>query len=348
MQQNNRIPELMHVPVFVGDGKLRYEDRPVPVLTRPDDVLLRIEASGICGTDLNILAVPAAHKAKQGIVIGHEGVARVAALGSAVGGLAIGDRVVIANRLTCGDCAYCRRGLDNQCTNYQTIGTTLDGTFAPFLVAPTRSLFKIDPHVSMEDAALFEPLSCVVGAYAKVPVRPGDSVCVIGAGPMGALFAMLAKAHGAGRVFMIDVVPFRLDFAREQLGVTPINGKVQDSAQVIRAATGIGCDIVIDAVGNQLPTALTLARRGGSVILFGLRPNDTQQISQYEITRHDLNIVGAFVGLKPFVQTINLLNAGIIKPSTLITHRLPLAQLAAGVDLMRSGQGMKVLIDTTS
>ncbi len=106
--------------------------------------------------------------------------------------------------------------------------------------------------------------------------------------------------------------------------------------------------MVIDAVGNQLPAALKLARRGGSVILFGLRPNDTQQISQYEITRHDLNVVGAFVGLKPFVQTINLLNAGTIKPSALITHRLPLSDLAQGVALMRSGQGMKVLINTAS
>ncbi len=175
LNNTNTIPQSMHVPVFVGEGKLDYQDRAVPTVARPDDVLLRVEASGICGTDLNILAVPAAHKAKHGIVIGHEGVARVAAIGSGVNSLAVGDRVVIANRLTCGDCAYCRRGLDNQCTNYQTIGTTLDGTFAPFVVAPQRALFKVAENVSMEDAALFEPLSCVVGAFAKTPVRAGET-----------------------------------------------------------------------------------------------------------------------------------------------------------------------------
>ena len=338
----------MHVPIFVGEGKLSYEDRPTPQIKHDHDVLLHVEASGICGTDLNILAVPAAHKAKTGIVIGHEGVARVAEIGSKVAGLKVGDRVVIAPRLTCGNCAYCRRGLDNQCTNYQTIGTTLDGTFAPYAIAPERALYKVSDAVSMDDAALFEPLSCVVGAFAKAPVRPGDNVCVIGAGPMGALFAMVARAQGAGKVLMADVVPYRLDFAQEVLGVMPVNSKEQDLQKAVMDATGIGCDIVIDAVGNQLGSAIKLARRGGTVILFGLRPNDNQQVNQYTITRYDLNVMGAFVGLHPFAATINLLESGRIKPSQLITHRLPLSELMQGVELMRGGQAMKVLIQTDS
>jgi threonine dehydrogenase-like Zn-dependent dehydrogenase len=334
----------MHVPIFLGDGQLRYEDRPIPRITRDDDVLLRIAASGICGTDLNILAVPPAHKAKLGIVIGHEGVGEVVEVGSGVTSLKSGDRVVIAPRLTCGQCVYCRRGLDNQCTDYQTIGTTLDGTFAPYALAPERALFKISGRVTLEDAALFEPLSCVVGALARAPIHPGDSVCVIGAGPMGALFAMAAKAHGAGRVFMADVVPYRLEFVEEVLGATPLNAKERDVKQAVMEATGIGCDLVIDAVGNQLNTAITLARRGGNVILFGLRPHDNPPVNQYTITRYDLNVFGAFVGLNPFVQTINLLESGLIRPRDLITHRLPLSELAQGVELMRGGQAMKVLI----
>ncbi len=338
----------MRVPIFIGDGKLSYENRPTPKIKNDDDVLLAIEASGICGTDLNILAVPAAHKAKTGIVIGHEGVARVEEIGLKVEGLKVGDRVVIAPRLTCGNCAYCRRGLDNQCTHYQTIGTSLDGTFAPYAIAPERALYKVSEAVSMEDAALFEPLSCVVGALAKAPVRPGDNVCVIGAGPMGALFAMVAHAHGAGKVFIADVVPYRLGFAQTVLGAIPINSKTQDLQQTVMDATGIGCDLVIDAVGNQFGSAIKLARRAGTVVLFGLRPNDTQQMSQYHITRYDLNVMGAFVGLNPFVQTINLLESGLIQPSQLITHQLPLSELMQGVNLMRSGQAMKVLIKTTA
>lgn len=338
--------DTMNVPIFIGDGKLSYEDRPVPQITNPSDVLLLIEASGICGTDLNILAVPVAHKAKLGIVIGHEGVAKVAEVGVQVHDFKVGDRVVIAPRLTCGDCAYCRRGLDNQCNNYQTIGTTLNGTFAPYAVAPARALYKVSDKVSLDDAALFEPLSCVVGAFAKAPVRPGDNVCIIGAGPMGALFAMVARANGAGHVFMVDVVPYRLDYAQEMLGATPINSKETDLYRAVLDSTGIGCDIVIDAVGNQFASAIKLVRRAGTVLLFGLRPNDTQQISQYHLTRYDINVIGAFVGLNPFVQTINLLESGIIHPGKLITHRLPLTKLQQGVDIMRGGQGMKVLIKT--
>ena len=140
----------MNVPVFLGEGQLESQDRPIPARPTGSDVVVRIEACGICGTDLNILAVPAAHKAAPGIVIGHEGVGRVVEIGPDVSrldvsGLEPGDRVVIAPRLTCGECDYCRRGLDNQCTKYQTIGTTIDGAFAPFLQAPARALFKLDP-----------------------------------------------------------------------------------------------------------------------------------------------------------------------------------------------------------
>jgi threonine dehydrogenase-like Zn-dependent dehydrogenase len=124
------IPATMQAPVFVGEGQLEWREHPVRRPVKPDDVLVRLEACGICGTDLNILAVPPAHRAAPGIIIGHEGVGVVAEIGSGVAGLAVGDRVTIAPRLTCGRCAYCRRGLENQCTNYQTIGTTVDGAFA--------------------------------------------------------------------------------------------------------------------------------------------------------------------------------------------------------------------------
>ena len=335
----------MHVPIFKGEGRLAYEDRPLPRLASDHDVVLAIIASGICGTDLNILAVPAAHKAPPGIIIGHEGVARVHAVGANVSTVRVGERVVIAPRITCGNCAYCRRGLDNQCANYQSIGTSRDGTFAPYMLAPESALFALSDAVSLDDAALFEPLSCVIGAYAKAPVHPGDSVAVIGAGPMGALFALVAKAHGAGRVIMADVAPFRLDWVQRELGAIPVNSRERDLKAAVLETTGIGADIVIDAVGNQLASAVTLARRGGSVILFGLRPNDTQQVNQYTITRNDLRVVGAFVGLHPFVATVNALETGVVAPGKLITHRLPLSALEAGVALMRGGEAMKVLIE---
>jgi len=334
-----------HVPIFRGNGVLEYVVREAPQIEADDDVLVQIEACGICGTDLNILAIPPAHKAPPGIVIGHEGVGIITAVGPAVRGLHPGDRVVIANRLTCGKCDYCRRGLDNQCTTYQTIGTTIDGAFAPTLRAPARALWKIDPSVPRDDAALFEPLSCAVGSVKRAPFQPGDSVAIIGAGPMGLLFALLYRTLGAGKIMLLDVAPYRLEFAQEMGMDAAINVAQGDAATEIKRMTGIGADIVVDAVGNQIGQAIQLVRRGGQVILFGLRPHDSPPVNQYTITRYDLTVHGTFVGLHPFAQTIQLLDSRRIQPSVLVTHRLPLAELERGVDLMRTQQAMKVLIE---
>ncbi len=335
----------MHVPVFKGEGRLEYEDRPIPQIEQADDVLVKIDACGICGTDMNVLAVPAAHKATPDIIIGHEGVGVVEEVGSGVTKLKVGERVVIAPRITCGQCNYCRRGLDNQCTNYRTIGTTIDGAFAPYLCAPERALFKISDTVSLADAIFFEPLSCVVGAAARVPMQAGDNVMIIGAGPMGLLFAQMYRTLGAGKVIVADISTKRLSFALE-IGVDKaLNPKEIDLAEAMEEITGVGADIVVDAVGNQLNTAIKLVRRGGQVILFGLRPHDNPAVNQYTITRYDLTLYGAFVGLKPFEQTIQLLESQRIHPSALITHRVPLSELAQGVELMRSGQGLKVVVE---
>ena len=256
-----------------------------------------------------------------------------------------GDRVVIAPRLTCGRCAYCRRGLDNQCTNYQTIGTTVDGAFAPYLLAPERALYKISNDVPRDDALFFEPLSCVVGAVKRAPIQAGDSVLIIGGGPMGLLFAQHYRTLGAGKIMVADVAPYRLEFAQE-IGVDAvINVKEQAAASAVKALTDLGADIVVDAVGNQIDTAIKCARRGGQIILFGLRPHDNPPVNQYTITRYDLTLHGAFVGLHPFAQTIQLLESRRLQPSPLITHRLPLSELAHGVELMRTQQAMKVVIE---
>ncbi len=334
-----------YVPIFRGNGVLEYVERDAPQIETADDVLVQIEACGICGTDLNILAVPPAHKAPPGIVIGHEGVGIVKAIGPAVQSVRPGDRVVIANRLTCGKCDYCRRGLDNQCINYQTIGTTIDGAFAPTLRAPARALWKIDPSVPRDDAALFEPLSCAVGSVKRAPFQPGDNVAIIGAGPMGLLFALLYRTLGAGKIILLDMAPYRLEFAQEMGMDAAINVAQVDAAAEVKRFTGLGADIVVDAVGNQLGQAIQLARRGGQVILFGLRPHDNPPVNQYTITRYDLTVHGTFVGLHPFAQTIQLLESRRVQPSVLVTHRLPLAELERGVELMRTQQAMKVLIE---
>lgn len=337
--------KLMRVPVFVGDGRLELQDRPIPRIQNDDDVLLAVEACGLCGTDLNILAVPPAHKAAVGTVLGHEFVGTARQAGSRVKGLKPGDRVVVAPRLNCGLCRYCRRGLVNQCESYRTLGIHIDGGLAPYCVVPERALFRIDPKVAVEDAAFAEVLSCVVSATMRVPANPGDTVVILGAGPVGLLFAQVYRAGGAGRIIVTDVSPFRLDFAARCGVDAVVNAQQENVEEVVGKLADPYADIVVDAVGNLLPQAVRSARRGGRIILFGLQMHAMPAVSQYMITRHELTLYGAFVGINPFPQTVRLLESGVIRPSALITHRMPVSNVADAVAAMRAGETMKVIME---
>ncbi len=334
----------MRVPVYQGNGVLNYEDIPPPHIQHDEEVLVEVAACGICGTDLNILAVPPAHKAREGIVIGHEAIGQVAETGGAVTQFQPGDWVVVAPRLTCGTCDYCRMGLDNQCTNYETIGTTRHGGFAPQMLLPQRALYRLGSQVAVEDGVFFEPLSCVVGAVERPPFHAGESVVIIGGGPMGLLFALLYRAMGAGIIVIVDMAAPRLNFCRSHHIATTIDVTQAPLAEQLHAIVPLGADIVVDAVGNQIDSALSVVRRSGHIILFGLRPHDRPTLQQYRATRYDITLHGVFVGLRPFRKTIAILENGVVQPSQLITHRLPLSQLAQGVALMRRGEAQKVII----
>lgn len=336
---------MMRVPVFVAEGKLEIMDRPVPQIKRPEEVLLAVEACGLCGTDLNILAVPPAHKAAFGTVLGHEMVGTVAEIGAGVRHLQVGDRVVVSPRLTCGICRYCRRGITNQCEDYKTLGIHLDGAMAPYVVAPERALFKMGRSVPLADAVFSEVLSCVLDGTTRVQIQPGESVAILGAGPAGMLFAKMYRASGAGKIIMADIAPFRLEFASKHGADVVVNSKEHDLETAVHQETDLGVDVVVDAVGNLMPTAIKLARRGGRVILFGLQQHALPVVTQYLITRHSLTLVGAFAGTNTFPLVVQMMESGKIRPSDLITHRLPALQVEEGLKAMRAGTTMKVILE---
>lgn len=336
--------KLMRVPVFLGNGVLEMQERPQPEIKNPDDVRLRVEACGLCGTDLNILAVPPAHKATPGVVLGHEFVGTVEAIGSGVRYLREGDRVVVAPRLHCNQCRYCRRGLPNQCEDYKTLGIHLDGGLAPYVVAPERALYKISRAVPLDDAVFAEVLSCVTTGTMRVPVNAGENVVILGAGPVGLLFAMVYRASGAGKIIVSDIAPFRLGVALKNGADIVIDSRAQDVEALVQAHTELGADIVVDAVGALLPQAARLARRGGRIVLFGLQPNALPPVSQYLITRHELSVYGAFGAANRFPGVVQMLERGVVHPAPLITHRIAAAEVAAGLNAMRAGETMKVVV----
>jgi threonine dehydrogenase-like Zn-dependent dehydrogenase len=241
-----------------------------------------------------------------------------------------GDRVVIAPNLACGLCRYCRQGLPNQCQHFTTLGIYLDGGLAKYNVAPEKALFKISDRVPFDEIVFTELLSCVVGGTDKVRLQPGESVVVLGAGPVGLMFLLVFKAAGAGKVIVSDVAPFRLELARKLGADVVVNPRQHYLAEVVMDETGLGADVVVDGVGT--------------LFLFGMNQQARPAVSQYDITRNELSVYGTFIGIHTFPPAIKMIESGALKPSAMITHRLPLARVHEGIEAARRGEAMKVVI----
>ncbi len=338
------MPETMLAAVFSAPGELSLKEVPVPTIKKADEVLLKVEAASICGTDLHILHVPPGHPGTIGAILGHEYVGEVLAVGDEVKGIAPGDRVVVDPNVTCGNCRYCKMGQPNMCENMTTLGIFIDGGFAEYNVAPARALHKISKQIPPEIAVFAEPLSCVVNATQKIALHPGETVVVLGAGPIGLYFTMLLKAAGAGKIIVSEVSDFRKQYALTCGATRVVDPAREDLAAVVMKETGIGADVVVDAVGCLFKDALNLARRGGRILLFGQNQNARAEIVQNVITRYELTVMGSFIAKYTFPATIKILESGILPLDKLITHRLTLRDIEKGFAAMRKGEAIEVVI----
>jgi 2-desacetyl-2-hydroxyethyl bacteriochlorophyllide A dehydrogenase len=338
------MPDTMQGIVFRGEGHWGLEKLPVPRIQALDDVLLKVDRASVCGTDIHILATPPGHPATPGSILGHEYVATVVEAGQGVRDLQPGDRVVIDPNITCGTCEYCRLGMSNACANMTTLGIFRHGGLAEFSLAPARALHRINRDVPLDRATLAEPLSCVLHAFEKTVLVPGESIAILGAGPIGLLFAMLFRAAGAGKILIIEPVEFRRRMA-EQFGVDyALDPKLGDMAAQVKAVTRIGADVVVDAAGTLLPEAVNLVRRGGRVVLFGMNQHADRQVNQYTVTRHEISILGSFIQRTSFPKVVKILEAGLLPVERLVTHRLTLSEVHTGLEAMKQGQAIKVAV----
>jgi len=325
----------VNAAVFAGTGRLELVDRPPPRLEEATDVVLDVEACGICGTDLQILSEPPGHPATVGVVLGHEFVGIVADAGAGVTGLHVGDRVVVEPNISCGGCAACRRGLTNQCERFTTLGVFIDGGLAPKVRVPSSQCHPISPQLPAAVAALAEPLSTVVHGARQAAVFPGETAVVIGAGPIGLMFVALLSLAGAN-VVAVEPAPERAALA-ERLGARRVAAPGEPLAG--------GADVVVDAVGSQLGAALELVRTGGRILLFGVDRRARSDVAQESITRRELTIVGSFVGREVFPDAIRLLEQGRLDLSPLVTHRIGLEELPAAIGELRAGRAVKVEVE---
>lgn len=308
----------------------------------PDDVLIRVHAAGICGTDLHIFK--GEYEANYPIIPGHEFSGEVVAVGEHVRNFQVGDRVTADPNIPCNRCRFCQRNEPNQCLNLRAIGVTQSGAFAEYVLAPEGNVFTIGD-LSFTAAALVEPLACVVWGLKQVEVQPGDSVLVFGAGPMGCLVAQGLKQAGAARVVITDVVPARLELA-QQLGATETVVADLNQEPVLKAIEPDGYDIVVDATGIPAVLEGTFAytRPRGKIWVFGVTPHGTQvNLPAYDVFRHDLRIIGSFAVNRTFPQALALIVSGSIQVEPLISHQLPLDEFHQGLEIAMADPGrMKI------
>jgi len=328
--------------VFLGEGKYELQDKKLSGELGDNHVLLEVEAAGLCGTDIHILSVPPGHPATKGIVLGHEYTGKILEIGKDVKHVKPGDRVVVDPNITCGHCYFCRKGDSNLCLNMTTLGIFKDGGFAKYNIAESKSVYKIPETLPPEIAVFAEPLSCIVNGINKLKLTPGESVCVLGAGPMGLLFTGLLKQAGASPVIVSEPYSFRHEYAKKMGADYIVNP--EDLEQKVKELTGHGVDIVVDAVGILLQQALNIVKSKGRVLLLGMNETAVNKVCQYYITRKEIHILGSFISHYSFLQTIEILNQGILDVKSLITHTLSLAKINEGIEAMRARKAIKVVI----
>ncbi len=322
-------------------GEAQVLTVPDPVVG-PDDVLIRVHAAGICGTDLHNFK--GEYEATYPLIPGHEFSGEVAAVGQNVRNFQVGDRVTADPNIPCNRCSYCQRNEPNQCRQLSAIGVTQDGGFAEYVIAPEGNVFAIGA-MPYPAAALIEPLACVVWGLKQVEVQPGDNALVLGAGPMGCLVAQGLRSAGASSVIVTDVVPSRLEMAR-RLGASEAVLADAGQATRLKQLAPDGFAIVVDATGipQVLENAVNYTRPRGKIWVFGVTPAGTRvSFPAYEVFRRDLKIIGSFAVNRTFPQSIDLIQSGAVQVEPLISHRLPLDDFQHGLALAESDPGrMKV------
>jgi threonine dehydrogenase-like Zn-dependent dehydrogenase len=332
----------MRAVVFQGDGRLVIEERPEPAIVADDDVIIAVEACGICGTDVHILDMPPGHPATPGTIMGHEFVGHVASLGSAVHDLRVGQRVSVDPAPKCGTCSACRAGRPANCLRLSALGIFRDGALASHVRAPAGAVYPMADDPPAEVAALVEPLACVVNGTQRAAARPGDSVVIFGAGPAGCLFVAVLKAAGATPIVVVEPNATRAAVARAVGADVTVTPDELASRRAVLAPNGV--DIVVDAVGSLLPDCIETAGMGGRIVLFGMNSNARPAIHQVEITEKGLTILGTYITAFTFPAAIRLIETGQLNLRPIISEVLPLERTAEGIEHLRAGQATKVVI----
>jgi threonine dehydrogenase-like Zn-dependent dehydrogenase len=340
--------------VYEGIGRVAVAEVPDPVLEGPRDAIVRVTTAAICGSDLHFFHGKA--PLEPGETIGHEAVGVIEAVGSDVERFRPGQRVVVAFDIACGRCWFCRNGQTQLCEDFRNLGAGifgggLGGAQAELVRIPFADTNLLAVPDGMDDEhALFVGDILTTGTYAAgiAGIREGDTVAVVGAGPVGFFCIQGARLLGAGEVLALEREPERLLLA-QKAGATPVNVSERHGQMAVHELTGgRGADVVIEAVGSPaaFESAVDVVRRGGTVVIVGMYTSETVEIPIGIWWTRALNV--RFAGICPvhawWERAMADVQAGRIDPLPIISHRLPLLDAARGYELFDAHEATKVLL----
>ncbi len=317
------------------------------------DILIRVRAATICGTDIRIYRGRKTAGVRYPSVLGHEFAGEVIETGGH-STLRVGDRVGLCPFISCGHCHLCKTGHENLCTNGTAVGYEIDGAFAEIIRIPAQAveagnIRKLPDHLSYEEAALVEPLSCVLNGQNKVGLSSADSVAILGVGPIGLLHVKLARLRGARRIIASDPNPQRREAALAAGADVAVDPTTEDLVSRVRAETGgLGADVVICAIGIPALArqATDLASFGGRISLFaGFSGGVTAEMDVNAIHYRELTVTGAFgLSRKDFDRSFEMVASGQIDLKSMITHRFVLDDIQDALAIAEDGSAIKVAV----
>ncbi len=346
----------MKAAFYCGIKDIRVEDVSIPEID-DNEILIKVKATAICGTDLRIykfghFKIPEGSKR----VLGHEIAGEIVEIGKNVSRFSVGMRIVVPPNVGCGVCEMCRQGYNQLCYTYEAFGISWDGGFQEYMKVPAQAikmgnLLPIPDSLSYNEAALCEPFSCCYNSYKHLDTKPGESVVVVGSGPIGIMHAMINRLAGSTNVAIVDINKKRLEEA-SAFGVADcyINSSEEDLEDAVRKMTdGKGADIVITA--NSVPelqqSALEIAGVHGRVNFFGGMPKGKEIVNLNTNLIHykELTVLGTTgSNLEDVEKAIKIVSSDRVDVKGLVSRKFPIEQAAEAFEFALSGQGLKVLI----
>src|SRR6266446_3795678 len=338
----------MRAAIIDKPGSVRVGSVPDPT-PKPDELIIRVGACGICGTDLHI-AQGEFPPTPYPIVPDHEFAGEVVAVGSNVPQgigtkatkMTAGTRVAVDPSLFCGHCEFCRTGHGNLCLNWGAIGDTVDGAFAEYVRVPAANAYVLPENLSFREAALIEPVSCAVHGMHRLNPQSGDTFLIVGAGTMGLILLQLAVRGGASKVAMVD-----LNTQRLQRATTLGASDTQTDINKLLEGEPLGFDCVIDVTGvaRAMEGAFAAVKRGGKFLIFGVAPQEARiSLSPFRIYNDEISVLGSMAVLFSFGPAVNLISGGVLNTKALLTTALPLEDFPNALNMVRKGEGVKTQI----